>query len=389
MKLKLISAVIAASFLAGCSSSGSSNGGESGPAPQDGIADVQTYEGENANLAFVKGDNGDYDAFFIQAEDMTLVIINGETYTVTEGVVYDKHSQPVGNVTVTDGKATFIGKHGATATLTVVDGRLIASDLEGPIDPDFDNGFPLWGEEGAKELKLIEVEGIGQVIVVGDKPVGVIDTENRVIINGEVVGSASGNGSNRLVIDLNNGAKVVSDSEKNTIKIYHIDGTETIIDRENGGVISDKAPDNSIPWMPQLPEFENPINDVEFIVTNEGYDITKGGEKVGSLANVEHGHKDIVIAADIKNADGETIGTLSIAGKHVDQVYKLSIDEGPYSGTYYVDRKNGNIVKPELPASIGELTIEQKQELKSKLQSLTQEQRQQIKQAVKDRIGRS
>ena len=58
MKLKLLSTLIAASFLAGCSSSGSSDNG-GGIDPQDGIADVTYFQGENVEVARINGDEGE------------------------------------------------------------------------------------------------------------------------------------------------------------------------------------------------------------------------------------------------------------------------------------------------------------------------------------------
>ncbi|MGF1748512.1 hypothetical protein [Vibrio cionasavignyae] len=387
MKLKLISTLIAASFLAGCSSNGSSNDTDSNN--PTGVADVHVFEGENANLAMLSGDQGEHNAFLLQSEEHNIIVINGEYFTVSDGLVYDSNNQAVGTVDISDGQATLVGLHGASVTLEVVDGRLIASDITAPIDPDYDNGLPLWGEEGAKELKLVEVEGIGHVIVIGDKPVGVIDGENRVIINGEVVGSASGNGDNRKVISLNNGATIVADSNTNKITIDHADGTRTVIDRENGSIISDNAPDFGTPWMPQVPEYENPINDIDFEDKGKQIIFTKDGEEIGKLTQVERGHQDVITSANIVNSNGDKIGSIESIGTDINNLYQINITEGQYAGTYYFDRNNGQI-HAKGPKSLDvNLSAEQKQELKSKIQSLSQEQRQQIKQAVKDRVNRS
>ena len=52
MKLKLLSTAIAATFLAGCSSSGSSDNGTS-PEPQVGVADV--IYNEELHTAYITG----------------------------------------------------------------------------------------------------------------------------------------------------------------------------------------------------------------------------------------------------------------------------------------------------------------------------------------------
>ena len=89
MKLKLLSTLIAASFLAGCSSSGSSS---NPPAAQEGIADVTYVQGENLDAARVVGDEGDYNALIIRdvsstnGETSTLVLINGNLYHIEDGM---------------------------------------------------------------------------------------------------------------------------------------------------------------------------------------------------------------------------------------------------------------------------------------------------------------
>ncbi|MGF1777028.1 hypothetical protein [Vibrio nomapromontoriensis] len=139
MKLKLISTLIAASFLAGCSSNGSSNGGEAGPAPQDGIADVTYRDGVLFESAIVKGDGGT-NSVIVKTDEQTVVRINGENYFVNNNVVEDKHGNQIGHIEKIGDTFIFKNQHDALAVFKIENGRLVIVEAQEPTDPDF--GIP-------------------------------------------------------------------------------------------------------------------------------------------------------------------------------------------------------------------------------------------------------
>lgn len=138
MKLKLIASLVATSFLAGCSSSGSSDSGSTSPSPQDGIADVQYFEGKNTQAALIKGDEGTYQAAMIKGQETdTLIRINGQTFTTDGDSVKDVNGVTVGHIQKEGDSIIFHSNHGTEVNLSVVNGRLIVTDVQHPIDPNY------------------------------------------------------------------------------------------------------------------------------------------------------------------------------------------------------------------------------------------------------------
>ena len=164
MKVKLLSAVIAASFLAGCSSSGSSDS----PSEPAGVASVQTFEGEHFDGMAIQGDNGEYNTVAIRGvEGNTVFNVGGELYFTDGDVVKDASGNVVGNIEVRNNELVFVNDKGFIH-LSVDDGRLVVEEvkpkIEHPIEEDVDPGYgggvvPTYGD-------IIELEGAA--VIVGD-----------------------------------------------------------------------------------------------------------------------------------------------------------------------------------------------------------------------------
>ncbi|WP_252015151.1 hypothetical protein [Vibrio sp. SCSIO 43140] len=349
MKLKLISAVIAASFLAGCSSSGSNNdGGDSGPAPQDGIANVTVHEGDVFNAALVEGDEGNHNIVAVAgAEGNGYIVHNGTTYLVDSGDVTTVDGQDVGSIQAQDGGFIFHGVNGGEIKLINVDGRLVVSDYQPPrpgndlpvTDPDF-----------------------------GVTPTDVwfIDSETGELkFNGETLGTITptddvidGTGTYEIVIGDSNEAKLVQIINYGGYVEIKVPGKGRLAVTIDNGVIS------RIGW--DAPEMDQPIE------IDPGF----GNDRIiKQIDRFERPDGTVVVRVSGFNG-GDVEFTTDQHGK------VISIHANEQAKAFFRDKLEGRI--GNLPSQ----NID-RQELKSKLQSLTQEQRQQIKQAVKDRVGRS
>ncbi|NOH66522.1 zona pellucida protein alpha [Vibrio rotiferianus] len=132
MKVKLLSAVIAASFLAGCSSSGSSDS----PSEPAGVASVQTFEGEHFDGMAIQGDSGEYNTVAIRGvEGNTVFNVGGELYFTDGDVVKDASGNVVGNIEVRNNELVFVNDNGFVH-LSVEDGRLIVEEVKlNPVHP--------------------------------------------------------------------------------------------------------------------------------------------------------------------------------------------------------------------------------------------------------------
>jgi len=132
MKVKLLSAVIAASFLAGCSSSGSSDS----PSEPAGVASVQTFEGEHFDGMAIQGDNGEYNTVAIRGVEGNAVFnVGGELYFTDGDVVKDASGNVVGNIEVRNNELVFVNDKGFVH-LSVEDGRLIVEEVKlNPVHP--------------------------------------------------------------------------------------------------------------------------------------------------------------------------------------------------------------------------------------------------------------
>ncbi|WP_394250005.1 hypothetical protein [Vibrio profundi] len=362
MKLKLLSTLIAASFLAGCSSSGS-NGGTS-PAPQDGIADVQYIQGEEFDAAYITGDAGDYNALIIRdqttqnGELTSYVFIDGKIYFVEDGLVTDTNGNEIGNIENQGDQVVFNGViqgEKVEVVITVVDGRLIT-------DSTIIDTPPKWGDEGATSISIVE-EGENKLIYVGEEHVGTINELGTIIKDGKAIGEFEG--------DRHNGNAYFYDGSTVTFRTDKLNNQTTVTVHKDGMIYTwnsatgertvsvDESIDSG--WGNIDPGFEKPeISDLIDSITRE--------EIEGGIAITVAGHAggEVKIETD-KDGKVTSISANDIA-KEKAKNYLGIIDPG-FGKPNFI----GN-----LPSS----------ELKEKVRNLSQEQRQQIKQAIKDRASR-
>ena len=371
MKLKLLSTLIAASFLAGCSSSGSSS---NPPAAQDGIADVQHIQGEHFNIALVDGDEGNHQARLVQGGNgNTLIVIDNMVFVTDGDEVKNANGDTVGYIQKEGDAIVFHGNHGGEVVLTVENGRLIASEIKTPIDPDF--GIPMLPDHP------IEID---PDYGVSPKDVWFVSEDGTIKFNGEEVAEArpvdvNADGSGLYQIRVNDQLIMVDViNYGGYVQITSIDGTKSVDITITDGVIERinwDSPSIGHPIQPEIdhpveadpenpiytdPDFENGkiIKNIEreemangILITVEGFhggEVTIITDKDGKVLFVEANQ-------DLKDNVKGALGIIDPGFENVDPGFGL--DKDP-------------------------------RELREQLQSLSQEQRQQIKQAVKDRVSR-
>ncbi|MEF1170396.1 hypothetical protein [Vibrio campbellii] len=266
MKLKLLSAVIAASFLAGCSSSGSSDS----PSEPAGVASVQTFEGEHFDGMAIQGDNGEFNTVAIRgSEGNTVFNVGGELYFTDGDVVVNSSGEVVGNIEIRNNELVFVHDTGLIH-LSIQDGRLIVEDIQPadkpdhPImeDPEYDGGVvPTYGEVYHLGGSILIIGDNGNKVIVSKDDnntvhIAVGDSQNQYTVNdgeirnsdGEVVGHASKSGDN-YIVRLENGTEVVFRNE---------DG------RLFAGVTNRPDIDHPMEQVPTNPiELPTPINPIE------------------------------------------------------------------------------------------------------------------------------
>jgi len=366
MKLKLLSTLIAASFLAGCSSSGSNDNGGTGPAPQDGVADVQIVEGEHFSAAFIEGDEGNHNAGLIQGVNGNTIIRIDDAIYVTDGnEVINAQGQTVGYIQREGDAVVFHGNHGGEVVLTVENGRLIASEIKTPIDPDF--GVP------PVPVHPIELPPIENPIEtdpdygVTPSDVWFVDENGSIKFNGEEVAEAravdvDADGSGLYQLRVNDELIFVDVvNYGGYVSITSLDGSKTVDITITDGVIE------RIHW--KAPEIDQPIN------SDPGYDndrIIKNVEreeyKGGVVIFVEGFNGGEVTVFTDKDGKVTHISANDIAKENAKDAFNNRI--GNIDPGFDLDGK-------PTPAK-----------LKEKVRNLSQEQRQQIKQAIKDRASR-
>ena len=243
MKLKLLSTAIAATFLAGCSSSGSSDNGTS-PEPQVGVADV--IYNEELRTAYIIGDEGNNAVVIGDGEGNAVVAVNGEVFTIQGDVVVDANGDIVGTVVTNNGVAT-VYINDKSYTLAVENGRLI---IEGSVlDPEF--GDDEWGPSAGNEFfaNYMIVEDLGM-------PVALIEGDNgnyMWVIQGDDAYYLNINGSDaRPTHKIVDGEVLTMSGESTgiTVETHHTDGQithltfntprgeEIIISHEDGRLIA-------------------------------------------------------------------------------------------------------------------------------------------------------
>ncbi|WP_234496475.1 DUF3106 domain-containing protein [Vibrio maritimus] len=366
MKLKLISAVIAASFLAGCSSSGSSNGGDSGPAPQEGFADVTYLEGNDFDGAYVSGDQGDYDALILRGtEGVTAVYINGQIFTVENSVVYDNDGNKVGDIQTKGNQVAIVNENGQTLVLAYNNGRLSA-DVSG-IDssPDFGITPPQFipADEAVRKVQKEQLyklaidaghDDLAKSIRMSINPGSATDEERANNAGNVMVNIFESDNTVRQLYALSKITIANGDPSTSLLATLMYDISKGTNEELKGNILNSW---NSV--AEKLARFE----------THDSFDsLASAVDRVTKVTD-EQNRKAIALFKNIQ--------------VHGWEWTKNAIKEGIIAG---LDLDFGQIPPEKAPRN---LTPEQRKEIAEKVRSLSQEQRQQIKQAVKDRVGRS
>ncbi|MCX2791485.1 hypothetical protein [Vibrio sp. Sgm 5] len=277
MKVKLLSAVIAASFLAGCSSSSSSDS----PSEPAGVASVQTFEGEHFDGMAIQGDNGEYNTVAIRGvEGNTVFNVGGELYFTDGDVVKDASGNVVGNIEVRNNELVFVNDKGFVH-LSVEDGRLVVEEvkpkiehpIEEDVDPDFGGGVvPTYGV-------IIELEGAA--VIVGDNGNHVFISKDETDTVNIVVGDSGAFYTvNDSEIRNEDGDIVGHTSKEGDNYIVRLeDGSEVVFRNEDGRLFAGvtNRPDISHPieGVPMHPiELPSPINPIEPEISHPIEDVT-------------------------------------------------------------------------------------------------------------------
>ncbi|ULN66415.1 hypothetical protein MID13_22915 [Vibrio gigantis] len=365
MKLKLLSTLIAASFLAGCSSSGSS---DNPPAAQDGIADVQHIQGEHFNIALVEGDEGNHQARLIQGVNGNTLIVIDDMIFVTDGdEVKNANGDTVGHIQKEGDTIVFHGNHGGEVVLTVENGRLIASEIKTPIDPDF--GIPMLPEHP------IEIDPDYGVT---PKDVWFVSEDGTIKFNGEEVAEArpvdvNADGSGLYQIRVNDQLIMVDViNYGGYVQITSIDGSKSVDITITDGVIERINWDSPSIGHPIQPEIDHPVE--------------------ADPENPIYTDPDFENGKIIKNIEREEIADgilITVEGFHGGEVSIITDKDGKV----LLIEANQDL-KDNVKGALGIIDPgfgldKDPRELRKKVQNLSQEQRQQIKQAVKDRASRS
>lgn len=438
MKLKLLSTLIAASFLAGCSSSGSSDN-SGGIDPQDGIADVTYFQGENLQAAIVSGDDGNYQASLLHGSNgNTVVRLNGKTYVTNGDEVKNAQGETIGHIQKEGSELIFHGNNGGEAVLKVENGRLIISETVKPapqLPPkdddswDGDHGWdvtkpapelpPKWDGDEGHTNPFIPVTINGVDYVIGTKT-------NLVTIDGVVVGGAEYDGTGRIVFtDFSTGETMQIGRDN--------DGNITIIrgDVDHGWGWAN--PDNDLPELdggwdnptkPYTVEFSKEHQQA-YVYNEDGKTvlIIEPGDSHGSFevrlgsmspddvyVIYQDNRGEWVIDWDKSSIDGEwgispdsenllspssnnQLITDIESGKNIDGSTWVNINDKEVT----IVINDGEIVDVNVSDNARKIAAERieprsdlnTEQIRQKAQSLSQEQRQKIKQAVKDRVSRS
>ncbi|WP_208746701.1 MULTISPECIES: hypothetical protein [Vibrio] len=443
MKLKLLSTLIAASFLAGCSSSGSSDNGGTGPAPQDGIADVQYLQGEEFDAALITGDAGDYNALIVRdqtGEGSTHVLIDGNIYSVEEGQVVDSQGNVMGTLITQGDTITYQGVikgELVEVTLTVVDGRLMA-------DGTIVDTPPKWGDEGATSISIVE-EGESKLIYIGEEHIGTINELGTIIKDDKAIGEFEG--------DRHNGSAYFYDGSTVNFTTDELNGHTTVTVKKDGMIYTwNSATGEKSVSIDENIDNEWGLVDPEFGLGFE-FELVDDNKLVISLGASEVTITDTPVGIIVSGSEGETAVSVKTANAYKEAMTHLTPNEQKFLAIAFVANEGKGAVSEEMRDkawhttkditaqwaqdnkltmlkianiemdlkgnSLGyylltgerktvqelkdtakdkitewlptrpELTAEQKHELRSQIQSLSQEQRQQIKQAIKDRASRS
>ncbi|OED72248.1 hypothetical protein A143_16515 [Vibrio splendidus ZS-139] len=435
MKLKLLSTLIAASFLAGCSSSGSSNGSGG----QDGEAPMNPIEMTPSNPIEVSPEHPDNPEFVEPSVPVAkdIIVVDEELKVDGEVVAYIDGNDRLVNA---DGHA--VGhvernKNGQVNNIYVSTDTYgsVQVELNPAVNPQ-DRMVTITGENGNK-LEIFRGDGSWTFIPSGTPDLPIYDdVENPIgkditVVDGELIVDgvtiASINDDDRIVDANGNGFGHVERNKNGQVNTIHIstniygfvkielnpavnpEDRMVTITGENGNKLEIFRGDGSwtfipagTPDLPIYDDLENPIGkdiaviDGELIVNgvtiasiNENdHVIDANGNGLGHVERNRNGQVNKiyvsseaygVVQIELNPAVNPQDRMVTITGENGN---KLEIFRGDGSWTF-VPAPDANL--PELDNS----SATQKAKLKQKIQSLSQEQRQQIKQAVKDRASRS
>jgi hypothetical protein len=355
MKLKLISAVIAASFLAGCSSSGSNDSNQ--PAPQEGVASVQVHQGDELAAAVIRGDHGDYNAMVVVDNEGTGVIrLNGTTYNVTNGDVTTQDDVAVGSIQAQEGGFIFHGTNGGEVKLTNVDGRLVVSDYQPP----------------RPELPILPEHPIFD-----DHDFTITETKSGYIIQGKAGNSAF----------VGNDGKIYDTNTSEVIGSAHKIKSGVVLVNNEGQEVAMWSPTNGLTFVDRDEEIDRGIDPIDHPIFDD-HDFTISENESGYLIEGKAGNSALVgNDGNIYDTNtGEVIGTAKKGNSEV----VLMNGHGQHVATWSTTDGLTFVERDETIDQGVRPPIENfKSELSDKVRSLSQEQRQQIKQAIKDRAARS
>lgn len=373
MKLKLIASLVAASFLAGCSSSGSND-----TSPQAGI--------ENPIELPLWGDEGAKEVTFVEIKGQTNIIVDGESVgRVKDGTVYNSNGDIVGTVDIVQKDENgqpiaFVGKtaNGADITWTKSGGLVINNppQQEKPIE------IPVWGGDEAKHIELVELNG-QTVLTVNNETVAYVVNGDVRNAQGDSIGSLTyhekdANGNPSVV--------VIQGHDGNTYSWNKSTGLNISKTNVDSGWGHQPTPDNDLPEFgldtrESRYHFEESVpNSLWSIVNSETGDVI--GQAVITTDNnikIRIGDKDHQFT-NTKALQDENGNLTSIAFKT------------PSGKSGYWSKDDGFVMTNGNPVDGGwghQPTPDQIDSIKDKTKYLSQEQRQQIKQAIKDRAPRS
>ncbi|MGF1851824.1 hypothetical protein L4C44_08030 [Vibrio satsumensis] len=437
MKLKLLSTLIAASFLAGCSSSGSSGGAT--PMNPIEVTPSNPIEMSPSNPIEVSPEHPDNPEFVEPSVPVAkdIVVVDEELKVNGEVVAYVDGNDRLVNA---DGHA--IGhvernKNGQVNEVYVSTNTYgsVKIELNPAVNPQ-DRMVTVTGENGNK-LEIFRGDGSWTFIPSGTPDLPIYDdVENPIgkdiaVIDGELivdgVAIAGINADDRIVDANGNGIGHVERNKNGQINTLHIstniygfvkielnpavnpEDRMVTITGENGNKLEIFRGDGTWTFIPAGTP-SNPIHDGNgnpvakdivivdevLMVNGEPVAFINGNDNIvdsdgNALGHVERNRNDQVnkihlsteaygvVKIELSPAVNPEDRMVTITGENGN---KLEVFRGDGSWTF-VPAPDANL--PELDSS----NAVQKAELKSKIQSLSQEQRQQIKQAVKDRASRS
>ncbi|MEZ9896119.1 hypothetical protein BCU83_15805 [Vibrio breoganii] len=308
MKLRLLSATIAATLLAGCSSSGSSDSST----PKSGVADV-VYS-ESLNAAYIEGDQGNSAVIVGDGNGNAAVTVNGEVFTVQGDVIVDKNGDIVGGVVVENGVATAY-VDGVAYSLSVEDGRLLVDIND--IAPDFGD-TPRWGPEfGDDSWGPESAPTYGDIDEVFGTTVITLDNGERVVVKDGVLyhpESDSGVVLNNDGTITNMDGEVIGTGDMTELGfVVTLDSGEEIIFRNDNGRLFAAIVSSGNGHIHWGPDAAPTYGDIDEVFGTTVITLDNGERVVVKDGVLYHPESDsgVVLNNDgtITNMDGEVIGS--------------------------------------------------------------------------------